>query len=634
MKKLFPFLTLLVVIIALAGCAQKRKLPPTIEGVKDVTINRGEKFDPLDGVIITDDKDSTEELMKKVEIIGTYDVDSPGTYELTIRVVDSDGLVAEVKFTLTVVDPTSDNKPPVIVGLDLYGFQTFIIGGSVDPKDFNPLKGIYGQDPEDGVLEPIIVDDGGLDLTKEGVYIVTIQVKDSEGYVATGTITVSVEPLRVLEELPEDKNIKVVFWHAFGDELDQYLKEYAEEFKKEYPNVTIEIAKQGGYNDLLSKVSSAILAGIEPTMIVGYPDHITNYLASNAVEPLDQYVNHPKYGIELDDFIDSYMRENRAYDNRGTLYGLPFNKSSEALIYNKTFFDQHSLVMPENPTWDDIVNLSKKIREIKQGEDEFAIAYDSAANSFITLTRQWGGEYTGVDNNRRGIIKFDNPQTKEMLAFFRDLYNKNYFTLPQEWEQDYASDPFKNEKVFMTIGSTAGVRHNIPENGKFELGIVPIPQRSDDTKAVIQQGTNLSILKNNSPEEKLAAWLFIRYLTSTEITTDWAIKTGYLPVRESAYTSERYQNFLNLTGEFEVPDKPDKELTQEQVRWKYLSMTAKAAYAQRNYMFVDQPFIRSAKVRQTVDQLMIEVIVGGVGIDEAIRKALNELSGDPNIIIP
>ena len=40
---------------------------------------------------IQDDKDSTSDLYRKIQITGTVDVNTPGTYELTYYVVDSNG---------------------------------------------------------------------------------------------------------------------------------------------------------------------------------------------------------------------------------------------------------------------------------------------------------------------------------------------------------------------------------------------------------------------------------------------------------------------------------------------------------------------------------------------------------------
>ncbi|ERJ13591.1 extracellular solute-binding protein [Haloplasma contractile] len=604
MKKFAILFAVLVMTFALVGCAKKRNQAPEIQGaVTTQTIEIGSEYDPLDGVVVTDDNDGT--ITSDIEVIGSYDVDSVGEYTFSLKVKDSEGLTDEVTIKLIVEDPNSDNQRPTLVGVSAN--QTYYIGSGA----YNPIANVSAVDAEDGAITDITVEyPDNYDLTTAGTYVLIIKVVDSQNALAQQTVQLTVKEPTVPNALTSD-DIEITFWHAFGQEKEGFVREYADEFEALYPNVTITLQSQGGYTELLDKVTSSIVADNIPTMLIGYPDHVVNYLSADAVEPLDQYASHPEHGIELNDFVQSYIDENTSFNSEGTLYGLPFNKSTEVLIYNKDFFDNNSLTVPTS--WVEVAAISEEVRNDYTADDVYGFAYDSAANMFITLTRQWGGEYTGIDANANGEYLFDNAQTRSMLTYFKGLEQQNYVTLPQAWEQDYASDPFKNEKVFMTVGSTAGITYNIPAEGTFEIGVAPIPQYDENNKHVIQQGTNISILKSDSisDQEKLAAWLFAKYLTSPDVTTDWAIKTGYLPVRESAYTSDEYAQFLDYS------DATGNE--------KYISMAANAAYEQKDFMFVDQPFSGSSKARAQVDSLTTQVIVGDVSIDQAIANALAEL---------
>lgn len=52
------------------------------------------------------------------------------------------------------------------------------------------------------------------------------------------------------------------------------------------------------------------------------------------------------------------------------------------------------------------------------------------------------------------------------------------------------------------------------------------------------------MLNQNSDAEKLAAWLFIKFMLEPENTAKFAVNTGgYLPVRTSAYETEEYKEF-------------------------------------------------------------------------------------------
>src|SRR5690606_3700377 len=111
------------------------------------------------------------------------------------------------------------------------------------------------------------------DLETIGTYEIEVKVVDNDGAVASQTITLVVKGRGLPEELTSEP-ITITFWHAFGKEKEDYLKKYAEDFMAMYPNITIEMASQGGYNDLRSKVGTSIIAGNQPTMTIAYPDHV------------------------------------------------------------------------------------------------------------------------------------------------------------------------------------------------------------------------------------------------------------------------------------------------------------------------------------------------------------------------
>jgi len=353
--------------------------------------------------------------------------------------------------------------------------------------------------------------------------------------------------------------VTIEFWHAFGEDKGELLAEIIKDFTDANPNVTVNLLSQGDYNGLRDKTIQSIVTGNTPTMLIGYPDHVADYLTGNAVVSLDPYINNAEIGFsqaELDDFVQAYLQENRQFG--GATYGLPFNKSTEVFIYNKTYFeskvcktgfdkvtDLYDIVKTEIPNYDatyitahpELANMDTSCltpivegasrvvtwelvkeasAEIKVDKNAYGFAYDSLANMFITLTRQWGGQYTGSN----GQLLFENQQAIDMLTYYNTQKTAGLFTIPAEWEQNYASTPFTNGQVFMTVGSTAGATYNVPANGSFDIGIAPIPQKADATKAVIQQGTNISIMANGTEQQKLAAWLLTKHLTSVEATID------------------------------------------------------------------------------------------------------------------
>ena len=100
-----------------------------------------------------------------------------------------------------------------------------------------------------------------------------------------------------------------------------------------------------------------------------------------------------------------------------------------------------------------------------------------------------------------------------------------------------------SELVYMYTGSSAGYSHI--STAPFEVGVAPIPQISNETGAVIQQGTNVVVLnQNESQEEIYAAYEFAKFLSSYEGNLFFATNTSYLPIRQSVIDSADYQAYV------------------------------------------------------------------------------------------
>ncbi|MGL4656794.1 MAG: glycosyl hydrolase family 18 protein [Sarcina sp.] len=74
---------------------------PVLNGVKDVEIKVGDKFDPKAGITANDKEDG--DLTSKIKVTGQVDTSKAGKYTLTYSVTDSKGLKTEAKRVVTVV---------------------------------------------------------------------------------------------------------------------------------------------------------------------------------------------------------------------------------------------------------------------------------------------------------------------------------------------------------------------------------------------------------------------------------------------------------------------------------------------------------------------------------------------------
>ncbi len=395
--------------------------------------------------------------------------------------------------------------------------------------------------------------------------------------------------------------VTIEFWHAMAGTNQEAVEKLVENFNSTIgaeKNITVKPVYQGQYTDLKTKTTAALKSGSVPAIAQAYPDWVAEYLQSGSVVELDPYINDETVGIkDFDDIIESYREENSQYEG-GKFYSLPFNKSTEVLYYNKKFFDENGLKVPT--TWDEVEEVSAKIHELT-GKTAFGI--DAPANYFITMVQQYGGEYT----NSQGDILFAEDgakAAKEALELLKRNVDAGYWRLPGE--DKYLSGPFMSELLYMYTGSTAGYSHIATAD--FEVGIAPMPQISDKTGAVIQQGTNVVVFdQNKSKEEVYAAYEFAKYLASYEGNLLFSTETSYLPIRESVVSSDAYQNYVVESND----------------------QTKIVGPEQAKYYFYDPSFYKDAyssyNVRMAAEKAVESVVLNGVSPEQAIEEAVNSL---------
>ncbi len=394
--------------------------------------------------------------------------------------------------------------------------------------------------------------------------------------------------------------VTIEFWHGMSSKLGETLVKLCDQFNAtvgKEKGITVVPVFQGSYNDLKQKTTAAIKAGTAPAVAQGYCDYVAEFMQADVVVPLNPYINHPTVGIkDLSDIFPGYLEENSSYDTEGTFYSLPFNKSTEVLFYNRTFFEKYGLTVPT--TWDELTEVSRKATAIL-GKPAFG--YDSLANYMITMIRQFGGRYTDGQGNL-----YFNQGDAAVKAI--QLYQKNM--AEGIWriagEDRYMSGPFVNGDVVMFIGSTAGASYI--KTDQFIWDSAPIPVVKGGKKAVIQQGTNVFIMnQGKTPEEVYASFEFVKFLISKEANFIWATSTGYLPIRKSVVDSPEYQAWLKTTTD----------------------TTKKTGPAQGGYYFYDPGFYTpnyaSNDVRLAMQKAIEDALLNGTDARAAIDAAYAKL---------
>lgn len=472
----------------------------------------------------------------------------------------------------------------------------------------------------------------------------------------------------------------LLLWTGFGSSYSSAVQSLIDRYE-EASGVKIGHESQGSYDKLQTNMNNSISTGAYPNIANGYPDHFAGYIRSSIQLPLDPYIKayndaHPGEDL-LSDYYDSYLKEVRSLrynaDGSPLTMGLPFNKSTEVMGYNAYFLDY---AMAKDPTitkipdtWDEwkvvgakMLTLmddlygkylygkvsaddSDKFTEYQISTSEEApegfdlvldfhlvtkekfrlMCWDATDNMFITIVRQWGGEYTSYSAEdaktvQHGWAEFYSGESKDKtlsaLNFFKGLYDDGIFGLASDISDDsYSSTGFKNNQCMFTICSSGGLSYNI---GTFRFKLHAIPYKDADHKYVISQGTNLALFDQGSDEDKQKSFDAIVSLTRGALQGSWAVETGYYPASKSATATEAYQALLT-----QPQANPTKRAYQESA---ILNESTYMKDEEKWDKFVDPGFVGSSSIRQEVKTIMSIVFGGERTPDEILTESYTRIS--------
>ncbi|WP_282193008.1 ABC transporter substrate-binding protein [Romboutsia ilealis] len=323
--------------------------------------------------------------------------------------------------------------------------------------------------------------------------------------------------------------VEISFWHAMSGDLEKTLENLTNKFMEANPNIKVNLQNQSTYNDLQQKMTATLASPKDlPTLTQAYPHWMINAMQDELLVDLKPYIENETIGSEnYNDMLEGFKT---ASEIDGKIYGMPFNKSTEVIWYNKTLFDELGLEVPT--TFEEFAQVAKTITE-KKGI--VGAGFDALNNFYTTYLKN-----KGVDFNSETDVT--SAESVEAANYYLDGIKEGYFRIAGT--DMYLSGPFANETLGMYVGSNAGesfVKQGV--DGKFEIGVAPYPAES-----VMQQGTDLYMFSNATAEQRTAAFEFLKFLTSTENQITWGVETGYIPATHAAISSDEYKNSGSLVS--------------------------------------------------------------------------------------
>ena len=273
------------------------------------------------------------------------------------------------------------------------------------------------------------------------------------------------------------------------------------------PNIDI-IPEYGGWEGFTDKLKTQLIAGQGPDVIFAE--------LAWGIDP-NYYLNVDEFPTIRLDKINSALLEQAKVD--GKIKGVPVYQATNAIVYNKTLFQELGVAEPAKDwTWDDYAAIAKEITEKSQGK-VFGANDDMAGNASGDLFYAQLKSLTGKPvYSEDGIVYADDDALK-VFQYWESLRDQGVVTTP---DIAAADDSNQNSPLVKRLAAMqfrgSSIFGRLQNNTKDELAMVPIPRGDYIGDAAITE-VIMTINKNSKHPEEVAKFIdfFINDLDANKL---------------------------------------------------------------------------------------------------------------------
>ena len=505
------------------------------DGMVDKTITLGTNFDSLENVQII--SKFLGNITDQVTIQGYVNQYNPDTYKIKYSVTGSDGVIYYhirtiiVAFDYEIVEYISFDGLGSWQGLTLSSRLTSTV-------EFDPFLGVLFYSSETGLISNSrITVHGEINPSVPNAYVIQYEILLINGDKFRVYRTVIVEcPLSInltfLHLLPGFYNVLSYF---------DYLVQGFKFAHPEFNGIRMSMIPGMSNND----IRRIIFDGCQyvtntPNLVFSTPELIDELFNHNLIQSLTPLIDDRTLGfteVELNDFIPSFFDFGRNFGFQGfenDVFSLPFSRTFDILIYNKTMLEKHNMSLSNFPTFDEILEISQVI---KTTEDIIPFGYDNLNSLLASLFFNENIEFVNYKYAQRFTFLNNDGAKSVINSFinqFIDIDSGSLFTSGLQQPSTFTSDSFNNQQLAMTVTNFQSIFHFLDNDSLgFERGIVAAPNLSNQNNSIFTNGTDISVLRGTGMETEIA-WQFLRWLLLPEHQLKLAAFSLFVPVLSSS----------------------------------------------------------------------------------------------------
>jgi multiple sugar transport system substrate-binding protein len=331
--------------------------------------------------------------------------------------------------------------------------------------------------------------------------------------------------------------VKLTYWHQYSGGQQAAMDALVAQFNStnQY-GITVDAISQGGYNDIRNLMNAAIISGELPNLVAGYQNDALSYYKDDAALDLYPLVDDSTFGFSADEMAklnQGILNVDVFPDVGGAMLAWPNQVSASVEAVNMDMLKELGYdAAPEDFDTFKAMSCAASKLEGKQG-----YPMTLGSSEFESFAASMGAKIY-----ENGQWNFSSDEAIATFQLFADMYKEGCAYIPE--------GPYQNTADFalslnpMANTSTAGIpfissdfQTNLSDNN------VPVPNWIVTTtpwtegNRTIQLYVPSIIVVPATPEEEVASFLFLKFLSSTESQIAWTTATAYFPINLDAAAS-------------------------------------------------------------------------------------------------
>jgi multiple sugar transport system substrate-binding protein len=341
-------------------------------------------------------------------------------------------------------------------------------------------------------------------------------------YAAGASLPLAVAPAWARSALAAGPKTTVTVW-TYLPEIADYFKGLAPKFTAKNPNVEVQVTLYA-QRALDQKLAVALPTGSGPDVIDGGPQR--QHFSAGFIEPLpDAMKKFMLQEIKIPRAAQEFATE------AGSFYTVPWFVGTQAMYYNKSYFEAAGLTSPPT-TVAQMLEYARKLTKrdasgvTREGLDlRLFGGGDGVQEKFwVQAMIPYGAHFlTKVGNKWRA--GYDNDAGVEALAMYIDALYKDKVS---RLDIKHDAEGFELGLSAMFMRESWVIGHLAKNAPQLKYGVFAMP-KGPGGQGMVTFWEGLAVSK--ASKNKVAAWDFIRFCLSPDAQRTLVDQTGWIPTR-------------------------------------------------------------------------------------------------------